>query len=75
MKDKTERRSMMEQGKRLIYNLGCRIGYELACKYLKSKEPGWDLSRMARDKRGQARKAEAGAAGRGHSEAHPLTKL
>lgn len=43
-----------------IYNLGFRIGYELACKYLRSKEFGGDLSQMAGDKRGQGRKAASG---------------
>lgn len=68
---------MMGQSEQFIYNLGCRIGYELACKYLKSKEPGGDLSRMARDKRGQGRKARGGAAGRGLGLQHtpPTTKL
>lgn len=27
-----------------IYNRGFRIGYELTCKYLRSKESGRDLS-------------------------------
>lgn len=48
---------MMRRGGQFIYNLWCRIGYELACKYLRSKEPGGDLSRMAGDKRGRSRKA------------------
>lgn len=47
MKDKAVTSVDDEHGRQFIYNLGCRIGYELACKYLKSKEPGGDLSRTA----------------------------